>query len=96
VTVSTPHPPHRGPFLPVRVVIATLVIGCFAFTGAGLAFVNLCDGGYSLILFGVGMAFLAALIYRVGAWATIIPFAIIVLSLIGGGLYGLDVAGCSL
>jgi hypothetical protein len=47
-----------------------------------------------LILFGGGVACLAYLIYRMGAWATIIPFVIIVVSLVGGGLYGVTAAGC--
>jgi hypothetical protein len=34
------------------------------------------------------------MLYRTGAWATIIPFAIIVLTLVGGGWYGGSVAGC--
>lgn len=89
----------RRQFLSVvahRYVSAVLVIGCLAFVGAGVAFSATCDGGYSLILFGVGVAFLGALIYRTGAWATIIPFALITLTLVGGGYYGLTVAGCSL
>ena len=70
------------------------MIGCFACLGAGVAFATSCDGGYSLMLFGGAVACLGALLYRTGAWATIIPFAIIVLSLVGGGYYGLTVAGC--
>ena len=75
---------------------ALLVIGCFACLGAGIAFAASCDGGYSLMLFGGAVAFLGALLYRTGAWATIIPFAIIVLCLVGGGYYGLTVTGCGL
>jgi hypothetical protein len=86
----------REPRVSHRAVSVALVVACFAFTGAGLGVTNLCDGGYSLILFGVGMAFLAILIYRMGAWATIIPFAIITASLIAGGLYGLSLSGCHL
>lgn len=77
-----------------RILSAALVIGCFAFVGAGVAFALTCDGGYSLILFGAAVACLGALLYREGAWATVIPFAIIVLTLVGGGYYGLIVAGC--
>ena len=44
--------------------------------------------------FGGAIAFLGALLYRTGAWATIIPFAIITLTLVGGGWYGAMVAGC--
>ncbi len=73
-----------------------LVIGCFACLGAGVAFAATCDGGYSLMLFGGSLAFLGALLYREGAWATVIPFAIMVLALVGGGYYGLTVAGCGL
>jgi hypothetical protein len=72
------------------------VVGCFACVGAGLAFSNVCEGGYSLILWGGGIAFLAAILYRLGAWATIIPFVIITLALVGGGIYGVTVAGCPL
>jgi len=78
------------------IISASLAVVCFAFVGLGLAFAATCDGGYSLIFFGIGIAFLGALIYRMGAWATIIPFAIIALCLIGGGYYGLTVAGCPL
>jgi MFS-type transporter involved in bile tolerance (Atg22 family) len=73
---------------------ALLVIGCFAFMGVGIAFATVCDGGYALMLFGAAVGCLGALLYRTGAWATIIPFAIIVLCLVGGGYYGLTVAGC--
>lgn len=71
-----------------------LVVGCFAFVGAGLAFAATCDGGFSLIFFGIAVAFLGTLIYRTGAWATVIPFAIIALTLFAGGWYGASVAGC--
>ena len=73
---------------------AILAIVCFAFVGAGLAFAATCDGGISLILFGAGVAVLGLLLYRTGAWATIIPFAIITLALVAGGWYGGSVAGC--
>jgi len=75
-------------------ITALLVVSCFVFLGAGVAFANLCDGGYSLMLFGAAVGCLGALLYRTGAWATIIPFALIVLCLVGGGYYGLTVSGC--
>jgi len=75
---------------------AVEVIACIAFVVAGFALYASCNGGNSLILFGVAVAILGALLYRTGAWATIIPFAIITLCLIGGGWYGVTVAGCSL
>lgn len=71
-----------------------LVVGCFALVGAGLAFAATCDGGYSLIFFGGAVAVLGLILYRTGAWATIIPFAIITLALVAGGWYGASVAGC--
>jgi len=77
-----------------QLVSVLLAVACFAFTGAGVAFANVCDGGYSLMFFGVAVASLGAMLYRTGAWATIIPFAIITLTLLGGGYYGLTVAGC--
>ncbi len=70
------------------------MIGCFACVGAGLALAATCQGGYSLICFGGATALLGAILYRTGAWATIIPFAIITLALVGGGYYGASVAGC--
>ncbi|HYA54751.1 MAG TPA: hypothetical protein VEG42_04020 [Thermoplasmata archaeon] len=73
-----------------------LVVACFAFLGAGIAFSNVCDGGYALMLFGGAIAALGFLVYRTGAWATVIPFALIALTLVGGGYYGLTVAGCHL
>lgn len=72
-----------------------LIIGCVAFLAAGCVFFQNCDGGNSLILFGVAVAMLGALLYRLGAWATVIPFALVALVLVGGGWYGLSVAGCS-
>jgi hypothetical protein len=71
-----------------------LVVGCFALVGAGLAFAATCDGGYSLIFFGGAVAVLGLILYRTGAWATIIPFAIITLALVAGGWYGASAAGC--
>jgi len=71
-----------------------LVVGCFTLVGAGLAFAATCGGGYSLIFFGGAVALLGLLLYRTGAWATIIPFAIITLALVAGGWYGASVAGC--
>jgi len=73
-----------------------LVIGIFAFLGAALAFAVSCDGGYSLIFLGGAVGCLGMILYRTGAWATVIPFAIIVLTLVGGGYYGQTVAGCGL
>ena len=80
---------RRPPFLSV-----VLVVACFAFVGAGLAFAATCNGGFSLIFFGVAVALLGAIIFRTGAWATVIPFAIITLALVAGGWYGASVAGC--
>jgi hypothetical protein len=71
-------------------------IACIAFLAAGFAVYGICNGGDSLILFGVATAFLGALLFRTGAWATIIPFAIISFILIVGGWYGATVASCSL
>ena len=73
-----------------------LVIGIFAFLGAAFAVALLCDGGYALICLGGAVGCLGMILYRTGAWATVIPFAIIVLCLVGGGYYGLTVAGCGL
>lgn len=73
-----------------------LVLVCFAFLGGAFAVFNVCDGGYALMMFGGSVAALGALIYREGAWATVIPFAIIALLLVGGGYYGIVVAGCHL
>lgn len=87
---ARPSPSVRRP----PYVSLVLVIGCFALVGAGLAFAATCNGGYSLIFFGGAVALLGAMLYRTGAWATIIPFAIIVLTLVGGGWYGGSVAGC--
>ena len=78
------------------IVTVVLVLACFGCLGSAFAFFNVCDGGYSLMLFGGSVAALGALIYREGAWATVIPFGIIALLLIGGGYYGFVVAGCHL
>jgi len=77
-----------------KYLTAIIVLSCFAFVGAGLAFAAMCDGGISLILFGVAVALLGYLLYSEGAWATIIPFAIITFALVAGGWYGASVAGC--
>lgn len=87
--------PHSGRRRPAFVSVL-LVIACFAFLGGAFAVYNLCDGGYTLMMFGGAVASLGALIYREGAWATVIPFAIIALLLVGGGYYGIVVAGCHL
>lgn len=73
---------------------AILVIACFALVGAGLAFALSCNGGFSLIMWGVAVSLLGFLLYRGGAWATIIPFVIIALALVVGGWYGAVTAGC--
>jgi hypothetical protein len=91
VPIPRPPPGSRSP-----IVAAILVIACFAFVAAGFVVYAACNGGDSLILFGVATALLGALLYRMGAWATVIPFAIISVCLIGGGWYGATVAGCSL
>ena len=70
------------------------IAGCLVFLGAGLAFSGSCDGGFALILFGVAVAFLGLVLFRSGAWATIIPIALVTLTLVAGGLYGGSVAGC--
>jgi hypothetical protein len=88
---------RRFPFVPgSHFIDAIEVTACLAFVVAGFVFYGACNGGDSLILFGVAVAFLGALLYRTGAWATIIPFALITLTLIAGGWYGASVAGCSL
>ena len=92
-SVPIPRPPSVSSS---HLVVAILVIACFASVSAGFVFYASCNGGNSLILFGVATALLGALLYRMGAWATVIPFAIITLCLIGGGWYGATVAGCSL
>ena len=68
--------------------------GCLAFLGAGLALAASCDGGESLVLFGVAVALVGVVLYRTGAWATVIPIAIVALTLVAGGWYGASVAGC--
>jgi hypothetical protein len=82
--------------LPRRLVDVVLIAAIIAFVAAGVVFYGTCDGGDSLILFGVAVAFLAALLFRMGAWATVLPFAIVTLTLIAGGWYGASMAGCQL
>jgi len=77
-----------------RVLDIVGVLGCLSFLGAGLAFSPLCDGGISLLMFGVAVAFLGLVLFREGAWATVIPIAIITLTLVAGGAYGGSVSGC--
>jgi hypothetical protein len=78
----------------LRYVNAIVILACFACLGAGLAVSGLCDGGDSLILFGAAIALVGVLLFRLGAWATVIPIAIATLTLVAGGLYGASVAGC--
>jgi len=73
---------------------AVALAGCLACLGTGLALSATCDGGDSLILFGVAVAMVGVVLYRNGAWATVIPMAIATLALVAGGLYGASVAGC--
>ena len=73
-----------------------LLIACVALLTAGCVVFQNCDGANSLFLFGGAVALLGALLFRVGAWATAIPFALVTLTLVGGGVYGLTVAGCSI
>lgn len=47
-------------------------------------------------MFAVGVALLGVVLYRTGAWATVIPIAIVTLTLLVGGWYGALVAGCRL
>ncbi len=89
---TTPSPSVAGSHF----VDAMMVVVCLALVVAGFVFYGVCNGGDALILFGVAVAVLGALLYRTGAWATVIPFAIIAVTLIGGGWYGASVAGCSL
>lgn len=81
--------PHR------KLINAVLVAACIAFLAAGSVLYQNCNGGNSLILFGVAVAILGAILFRLGAWATAIPFAIVTLTLVGGGYYGLTIAGCA-
>jgi len=75
---------------------AAAIVAIFALLVAGLALSATCNGGYSLILFGVAIGLLGILFFRWGAWATIIPFFLAALTLVAGGLYGASVAGCNL
>jgi dienelactone hydrolase len=79
-----------------RLVAILLVIACLAFVVAGFVVYGVCNGGASLMLFGVATACLGAVLFRTGAWATVIPFAILSFILIAGGAYGATIAGCSL
>jgi hypothetical protein len=73
-----------------------LIVGSIGFLVAGLGIAEYCDGGGTLILFGVAVALIGALLFRSGAWATVIPMAILTLTLVAGGWYGATVAGCYL
>lgn len=77
-----------------RFLSALGILGCIGFLGLGLVVSASCDGGYALISFGVAVAFLGLVLLRSGAWATIIPIALVTLTLVVGGLYGGSVAGC--
>jgi hypothetical protein len=78
-----------------RLIDGLIVLACIACVAAGFALYNTCDGGNALILFGGAIAFLGALLFRLGAWAVSLPLAIATLALIGGGYYGVTVAGCA-
>ncbi len=92
-SVAIPLPPS---VVRSRVVAILLVIACLAFIAAGFVVYGVCNGGASLMLFGVATALLGAVLFRTGAWATVIPFAILSFILIAGGWYGATIAGCSL
>jgi hypothetical protein len=77
-----------------QVVTGLLILATFVLLGVGFALFNSCDGGNSLIVFGVAVACLGAALFRTGAWATIVPIAIATLTLVGAGWYGATVGGC--
>lgn len=79
-----------------RVLDLVGLVGCLGFLGGGLAYSPVCDGGIALILFGIAVAFLGLVLFREGAWATVIPIAIVTLTLVGGGVYGASVGGCGI
>jgi len=80
--------------LHVLITTAIFIIAAIGCLGAGLALAGYCDGGDSLVLFGGATALVGALLFRSGAWATVIPVAIVTLTLVAGGWYGATVAGC--
>ena len=73
-----------------------LILGSIGCLVAGLAVAESCDGGGTLVLFGAAVALIGVLLFRSGAWATVIPMAILTLTLVAGGWYGATVAGCHL
>jgi len=77
-----------------QLITGFLILGTFVLLGVGFSLFNVCDGGWSLVLFGIAVAFLGAALFRSGAWATIVPIAIATLTLVGAGWYGASVAGC--
>ncbi|HKN07510.1 MAG TPA: hypothetical protein VJ021_07935 [Thermoplasmata archaeon] len=79
-----------------RLLDAFLIIASIGCLGAGLAIAGICDGAGSLFLFAGAVALLGAVLFRTGAWATVIPIAILSLTLVAGGWYGATVAGCHL
>jgi hypothetical protein len=75
---------------------AIVVIAIIALVGAGFAFLGVCGGGDSLVLFAGAVAFLGVALGRSGAWAVIIPISILALTLVAGGWFLANGAGCRL
>jgi len=85
---------HHGRFISTRPSLlvsgprfldAIFIIAAIGCLGAGLALAGFCDGGDSLILFGGAVALVGALLFRSGAWDTVIARAIVTLTVVAGG-----------
>lgn len=86
--------PYRQPVPNPRVADAVLVVATIALVAAGFAFLGTCGGGDSLVLFAGAAVFLGLALGRSGAWAVIIPVAIVAFILVVGGWFLANGAGC--
>jgi len=71
-----------------------LVLGMLALAGCGVALFGFCGGGVTLALFSGAFVLLGVELGRSGAWATLIPTAIVVVILAVVAGYAASGAGC--
>jgi hypothetical protein len=83
--------------VPSRYVTDAIVVASIiALVGVGFATLGFCGGGDSLVLFAGAVVLLGIALVRSGAWAVIIPISLVALTLVAGGWFLANGAGCRL
>lgn len=75
---------------------ATLIVGAIAFVVAGFVLAGLCGGGLALVLFGIATGLIGGVVALSGGYAVLIPTGLMVVTLVGVGLFIVSSSGCSL